>query len=151
MSTPIDAPVLLYMSKNGCSACTVFEKQWENIKKELHGKARLIKFTCNEEYPPPSNLYVYSTWFPSIILAGPKSYFRCFTLDDKVNDVDYKDTYVIKAKKFNAVKTGRGFTYAGRPNTSEGIIDWYNRIADTIPSIDELTPPSKYEKEFNTK
>src|SRR3990167_6936139 len=132
-------PVLIYLSKNGCPACKSFEQHWEKIKQRLIGKVRFVKFTCDLNRQACPCLRKYTTWYPSIILAGPKSYFRVFTADDKVNEIDYSDQYEIKALKFNAVKKSDGFEYAGRPNTADGVISWFNRVSDQIIQIDEPT------------
>lgn len=137
-------PILIYLSKDGCPACKYFESQWDKIKQKLNGKVRFVKFTCDHNRQACPGLQKYVGWYPSIVLAGPKSYFRIFTTDDKVNEIDYVSSYEIKGLKFNAVKTSNGFEYGGRPNTADGVISWYNRISDQIPQIDEATLPRKY-------
>ena len=148
MSLPLDLPVLIYISKPGCPACLAFESQWKAIINQLGRRARLVKFQCSSlaEIPPP--VRIYTNVYPTIILAGPKSYFRVFTPEDQPNEVDYKEDYVIKAEKFNAVKTARGYEPAGRPHTASNVMDWFNLMAPTVPSYDEPTPPSRYAQEF---
>lgn len=143
-SPDFSIPVLIYLSKNGCPACKAFEPHWEKIKQRLNGKTRFVKFMCDEHRHACPGLQKYAGWYPSIILAGPKSYFRIFTADDKVNEVDYSNSYEIKALKFNAVEEGDEFKYGGRPNTADGVVSWFNRVADRISQIDETTLPRRY-------
>jgi len=144
MSGSLNLPVLIYISKQGCPACTFFNKQWDLLKTQLSGKARLVKFVCDASHPPPPALRKYSGWFPSVILAGPKSYFRIFTPDDQINTMDYSDEYEIRAQKFNAVETSNGFEFAGRPNTSEAVMTWFINIAPTVSEYHESAPPSQF-------
>jgi hypothetical protein len=148
MSVPLDLPVLIYISKPGCPACMAFETQWKAVISQLNKRARLVKFQCSSltEIPPP--LRIYTNVYPTVILAGPKSYFRVFTPDDQPNEVDYNESYVIKAEKFNAVKTESGYQQGGRPYTASTVIDWFNLVAPTVPNYDEPTPPSRYVQEF---
>jgi len=149
-SPDFSMPVLIYLSKSGCPACRYFDSHWEKIKQKLAGKARFVKFVCNEFRQACPGLQSYATWYPSILLAGPKSYFRVFTPDDKLNEVDYSGSYEIKGIKFNAVKTTNGFEYGGRPNTADGVIAWFNRVVDRIPQLDEPTLPKRYQKNTQT-
>ena len=132
-------PVLIYISKYRCPACVHFQKEWEQIKEKLKDRAIFVEFKCydqGKDLPPPAVLDQYSSWFPSLVLVGPNSYFRCFTPDDRIATT-YSDKYSIKGVKFNAVKTNEGYEFAGRPNTSETVVNWFNQVAGTIPSIDE--------------
>lgn len=143
----MDLPVLIYIAKYRCPACVNFEKEWEQVKQKLQGRARFVKFNCYDQgrdLPPPPVLDLYSSWFPSIVLAGPKSYYRCFTNDDRINTEEYSDKYTIKGIKFNAVKTNSGYEFGGRPNSADSVVNWFNQVVNTIPSIDESTPPRKY-------
>jgi hypothetical protein len=149
----LDLPVLIYLAKDPCPACTFYNGEWEKTKQQLQGKARFVKFTCKPGMPGgnvPPPLAKYGTWFPSLILAGPKSYFRIFTPDDKVNDDEYSDQYAIKGKKFNAVETSTGYEFAGRTNTADNTVMWFNQIASTIPQYDERTPPRKFANLFQS-
>ncbi len=143
----MDLPVLIYISKYRCPACDHFKKEWEQTKQKLAGRARFVQFACwdqGKDLPPPPVLDQYSGWFPSIVLAGPKSYYRCFNPDDQINTAEYSNSYTIKGIKFNAVKTNDGYEFGGRPNTAEAISNWFNQVVGTIPSIDEATMPSGY-------
>jgi len=143
-SPDFSLPILIYLSRTGCPACMAFEPHWEKIKHELNGRVRFVKFVCDSSRKTCPGLQKYADWFPSIILAGPKSYFRVFTADDKINNVDYSGSYEIKGLKFNAIKTSTGYEYAGRANTSSTVIPWFNRVVDKIPQIDESTLPVLY-------
>lgn len=135
----MDLPVLIYLSKYRCSACVNFQDEWEQTKQKLAGRARFVEFKCydqGQDLPPPAVLDLYSSWFPSLVLAGPNSYSRCFTPDDRVAP-SYSDKYTMKGVKFNAVKTGDEYVFGGRANTSNNVVNWFNQIVGTIPSIDE--------------
>lgn len=123
-------PVLIYIAKEGCPACIAFQPEWEKIKQRLRGKAHFVKFVCD---PPrvviPSCLAKYATWYPSIILAGPKSYYKKYTHDDRVLPCD---GHTIKAKKYNAVETSYGYEYAGRPNNADNVVMWYGQVVDKV-------------------
>lgn len=146
----LNLPVLIYGAKEKCPACHHFEPEWEELSRQLQGQVRLVKFTCNSQKPPPAPLKKYFTWFPSIILAGPKSYFRCFTHDDQVNEDEFSDDYVIKAQKFNAKETPQGYEFAGQPNTAKNVIDWLKKTAPSVWYYDEPTPPRRYAQAFNS-
>lgn len=138
----LNLPVLIYLAKNNCPACIRYEPEWEEVKRRLNGRARFVKFNINAPYSnTPTSLAKYATWFPSIILAGPKSYFREFTPNDQINTVDHRDGYTIKAKKYNAVETSSGYQYGGRENTADGTVMWFNQISNTVPDYDETDIP----------
>lgn len=121
----MQAPVLIYGSKEGCPACVYFEPEWEKICAKLKGKARIVKFNCTAAKPAPKPLAPYFTWFPSVILAEPGSYYRCFTPEDKVNEKDWSENNKITAAKFNAVSTGSGYEFGGKKNSAENVIAWF--------------------------
>ena len=147
----LSLPVLIYISKQNCPGCLFYNNEWEKVKQQLNGRARFVKFTCypgpssdpnSKNIPPP--LAKYGTWFPSIILAGPKSYFKCFTPDDQINTDEYSNDYIIKAKKFNAVETNDEYEFAGRPNNADQTVMWFNQIVNSVSEYDDVTPPKKY-------
>lgn len=152
----LNLPVLIYFGKESCPACIFYNKEWDKVKSMINGKARFVKFTCNpgvygRNVPPVFNKYFQPEdkgWFPAVILAGPKSYFRAFTPDDKVNNEEYSDEYTVRAKKFNSVEIPSGYEYAGRPNTAENTVMWFNQIVDTVQEYDEKTPPRKFSHLF---
>lgn len=135
-----DLPILIYIAKNSCPACVIFNKEWEKIKMMLNGRAIFVKFACQPGTPggnvPPvfDKYFEPKGWFPTLLLAEPKSYYTAFTPNDQVNTQTYSDQYIIKAKKFNAVKTQNGYEYAGRPNTAENILLWFNQVSPTMYS-----------------
>src|SRR3990170_7436118 len=100
MTDNLNLPVVIYISKVGCPACVGFEKEWSEIKRQLSGKARTVKFVCDSNLYPPPCIGKYAGWFPSLICAGPKSYYRIYTPTDQVNQRDYSPDYELKAKKF---------------------------------------------------
>lgn len=138
-----DLPVLIYIAKGSCPACTVFNTEWEKLGQMLKGKARLVKFACQPgtpggNIPPVFNKYFQPKgWYPTILLAGPNSYFKAFTPDDKVNIAQYSDSYTVRARKFNSVEIPNGYEYAGRPNNADNIFMWFNQVAPTIRDYDE--------------
>jgi hypothetical protein len=144
----MNLPILVYISKESCPACVRYNEEWEKIKTQLNGKARFVKFNCQpgqpgRNIPPVFNKYFQPQGngvFPTILLAGPNSYFRAFTPDDKVNINEYSDQYTIKAKKFNSVEIPGGYEYAGRPNTADNTVNWFNQIVNTVPEYDEKIP-----------
>ena len=144
LSNKMDRPILIYIAMDGCHACKNYDKEWPKVMKALQGRATFVKINCYEkgkELPPPVVLAPYANWFPSIVLAGPNSYYRCFTPDDQVNKEEYSDKYLIKGVKFNAVWTGKEFEFTGRDNSAENTINWFNQTVGSIPQIDEQTPP----------
>lgn len=156
--TNLNLPVLIYIAKDTCPACTHYNEEWEKVKKQLYGRARFVKFTCHpgiagKNVPPVFDRYFQPRdkghWFPAIILAGPKSYFRAFTPNDQVNNDEYSDQYTIRAKKFNSVEIPSGYEYGGRPNTADNTILWFNQIVDTVSQYDEQIPPRKFSHLFN--
>ena len=145
----LNLPVLIYVALEGCSACAHYNQEWEKVKQSLQGRARFVKFMVvrgSNEVPPCLSKYVQS--FPSVILAGPKSYFRCFTHDDQINREEYTNNYTIRAKKFNSIETPKGLEYMGRPNTAENTLLWFNQVVGTVPQYDEINPPRKYSTMF---
>lgn len=150
MEENLDLPVLIYGAREGCGACKFFEPEWQQLCRQLQGKTRLVKFHCDHRNPPPEPLKRYFTWFPSVILAGPKSYFRCFTPDDQINEDEFSNNYTIKARKFNATEGPNGFQFAGNNNTAQNVIDWFQKVAPTVQSYDESSPPRRYPYSFNS-
>lgn len=145
----LDLPVLIYLKKDGCPACEVFDAEWEKIKDGLQGRARFVKFTMNSNLPAAGPLKEYSTWAPSIILAGPKSYFRCFTPEDGVNEDEFSPNYTIKAKKYAATMTPQGYKYTNERNDSKSIISWFDKISPSVRQFDEASPPRRYQSRFS--
>lgn len=146
----LNLPVLIYIAKEHCPACIRYQPEWEEVKRRLNGRARFVKFNCDPPYVNvPPCLAKYGTWFPSIILAGPNSYFREYTPDDQVNKIDHRDGYTIKAKKYNAVETASGYQYAGRGNTADGTVMWFNQVVNNVLNNDEPTPPQIFSTRRN--
>src|SRR5579875_1028003 len=137
-------PILIYISKDGCGACEMFNNEWDKIKMDLKNRAVFVRFKCTNEKKPPSCLAKYVLWFPCIVLAGPKSYFRCFTHNDKINEVDYDPNYTIKGKQFNAVESNGQIVFAGRNNNRDTVVNWFNQVHTEVMLNDELTYPKKY-------
>lgn len=134
-------PVIIYLAKDGCPACVKTDPEWKKVVSQLGNKFNMIEFTCyrmGESLPPPPCLEKYTQWFPTILMAGPNSYYRCFTVDDKINTVDYSPDYIIKAIPMNAVETASGYEYTGHPYSADYIVDWINR---TLPKIKQLDDP----------
>lgn len=146
----LNLPVLIYIAKDTCPACHSYNGEWEKVKEQLNGKARFVKFMCHPGNPgmdiPPvfDEYFKPDGWFPTILLAGPKSYFRAFTPDDKVNTDEYSDKYTIRAKIFNRVEIPSGYDYAGRPNSADNTVMWFNQLSDSVPQYDEQTPPKRF-------
>ena len=147
----LNLPVLIYGAKDGCRACQFYEPEWDRVMNELQGRARFVKLTCRNDLPPPGPLAKYLTWYPSIVLAGPKSYFRCFTPDDNVNEEEFSPSYTIRARKFNANETPAGFRFANNDNTAANTIAWFNQTAPDVPNYDEPMPPRRYAQHFNRR
>lgn len=149
----MDLPVLIYIAMEGCGACERYEKEWPKVMAALAGRAKFIKFNCyagGKNLPPPAVLELYTGWFPSILLAGPNSYYRCFTPDDQTNKEEYSDRYVIKGIKFNAVWTNQKYEFGGRENNAENTINWFNQTVGSIPKIDEQTPPRLFARSMTS-
>ncbi len=144
----LNLPVLIYGAKEGCQGCTFYGPEWEKVKEGLRHQVRFVKFTCSHDRPPPKPLAKYMSWYPSILLAGPKSYFRCFTPEDGVNEEEFSDDYTIKAMKFNANETPDGFEYAHGENNAANTINWVRQIAPYVSQYDEPAPPRKYSHLF---
>lgn len=155
----LNLPVLIYISRVECPACEGFQDQfgrnvpgfdveWDKAKYALRGKARFVKIKCapKEGLNAPPPLMKYAGWFPSVVMAGPRSYFRCFTPEDQVNTEEYSNTYQILGKKFNSVMTPGGYEHSGRPNTAENLVNWFNINSENIP--DEPTPPRRFTQYF---
>src|SRR5665648_764544 len=118
----MEVPVLIYIAKHGCGACEKYQPEWEQVQHKLAGRARCVKFDCYappEHLPPPPPLAEYSSWYPNLVLAGPKSYGRCFTPDDQINSKQWSDDYTIKGTVMNAVRTPSGYQHAGDPYTAQ--------------------------------
>lgn len=137
-------PVLIYVSKEGCGGCKNFTPQWEIVKEKLKGRARFVKFVCNNEKMPFPNILKYCITVPTVMMAGPKSYFKIFTDDDKVNEIDYDSKYVIKGLKYNAVEVNGKFEDLGRQYTAEGVLIWFQQNVDKITKMDEIEIPKRY-------
>lgn len=133
----LNLPILIYVGKDKCPACIHFDSEWQKIINKLNGKARLIKFICypqGQNLPPPPPLRPYVEAFPTLLLAGPNSYFRCFTPDDQVNRGQYSDNYSIRAIKMDT----------NMPRTVENIVNWFEQISPQLSRVDEPTPPRSY-------
>lgn len=137
-------PVLIYISKQGCPACIKFAAEWENIKQRV-SDVIIVKFVCSNTKLPHPSIAKYAAYVPTILMAGPKSYYKVFTIDDKENDVDYnpKSGYIIKAIKYDLFDENNK-PIPGRGNTAENIIRWIHENYDTVRKIDEPHLPKKY-------
>lgn len=143
---PLDAPVLIYISKPGCPACIAFKSQWQTLINQLGKSVRMVQFECAKQQDIPPQLRVYTNVFPTIILAGPKSYYKIFNPDDSINQNIFNangtmkpeyQSYTIKAEKFNAVKTSRGYEMGRTPHTAPNVADWLNLTIPKVSSYDD--------------
>lgn len=136
-----DKPILIYVAKENCPACDKFTRDgnWERIMSTIgDGRATFVKFEIGPDRALPDVLTRRDYFFPMIILAAPNSYYRCFTRDDKINSSGWTNGYKIKGFRFNVVEDQDGkYTWAGRETNASGVIDWFNKVAPKIPSIDE--------------
>lgn len=140
----LSLPILIYVAKDKCPACIQYQPEWEKVSNVLNGQARIVKINCypnNENLPPPPPLSQYIQWFPSILLAGPRSYFRCFTPDDQINHDQYSDDYTIRCLQMD---TSQGVD-------AESTLAWFNKASLMVPQIDEPTPPNRYAHLFNRR
>lgn len=137
-------PVLIYIAKDKCPACIHYASEWEDVITKLNGRARMVKIVCypqGQNLPPPPPLKLYVQAFPTIFLAGPRSYFRCFTPDDQINYDQYADDYIIKGIKMETL---------GRRD-AESTVEWFNQVVSTIDQLDEPIPPRRYADIFNRR
>jgi len=140
-------PVLVYISKKGCSACNGFTDEWKSIVYRLGGIARCVRFVCENDSKVPPCIRGYTYWYPTVILIGPKTYFKCFTVDDMVNKMDYKDNYIMRGIVYNVVMDKDKAEFGGFPYTSDAIISWFYRAVDIL--VDESSSPIKYQGKFS--
>lgn len=143
----MNSPILIYVSKQSCGACNAFNDEWKKIKEELAGKVRFVRFkttdTKDERLPPCINEQV--RWFPTVLLVPPRVYFRAYTIDDDINEVDYRDDYKFKVYHYDSVNLENGnFTRAGSSYDHESVIGWFEQVVGQLYKINEDTPPSKY-------
>lgn len=139
----MNLPVLYYIRKVGCPACHSFENQWNKLIHDpyLQDKIRFIEYTYSGKNPIPKPISKYATWFPSIILFNPQSYYSTFTTDGKLLP-DYQEYItlggqqvpkVIKGIKYNAQLNAAGeYSFANLPNTYEDIKHWIATIYNTV-------------------
>lgn len=135
-------PVLIYVSKEQCPACELFNRQriWENLKLAIgDNRATFVKFHINpyqkEEFPEVLTEKEY--FYPMVILAAPNSYYRAFTPNDK-NNPSCPPGYKIKGFRYASFEGKDGkYVWSGRMPNTESLLDWFNKMAPQIPGIDE--------------
>nr|QBK84622.1 MAG: thioredoxin-fold protein [Pithovirus LCDPAC01] len=122
-------PVFAYISKDGCPACDRFSRnELETVFNTVKDHVTVVRFHKTKDTGPfPSAIKKYTEWVPSFVLFCPKSYYRCYTPDDK--DSKNHDGRVIDGIKYNAVENKDKrkktyYEYAGRENTSESVSNW---------------------------
>jgi hypothetical protein len=123
-----DLPILIYFAKEGCPACIQYESEWKKVIQQLKEKGRFIKFNCSSTLPPPPSLSPYVDAFPTIMLAAPRSYFKCFTPNDQINYEECTNGYTIKGIKMNP---DRGLN-------SNKTVEWFH---ENVPSILRMNEP----------
>jgi len=122
-----ELPVLIYVGKQNCPGCLKYNPEWEDIVQRLHGKARLVKFTCTNQLPPPPPIDPYVEFFPTVLLAAPRSYFKCFTQNDQINYDQCMSGYVIKGIKMDP-KNGY---------TAKDTVQWFNQNAPYLRNLNQ--------------
>jgi hypothetical protein len=149
--TNMSKPILVYVSKEDCGACEKFETplqsrktprsyEWSKIKRAIgDDRAVFVNFHVNPKKQEfiPSVLTGKEYYYPMILLLAPNSYARCFTLDGKVNEATWDDSYRIKGFRYNAVEDRGVFTPLGRATDAPHVIAWFEKMAPQIPAIDE--------------
>lgn len=120
-------PVLIYISKDSCGACKVFNsKEWENLKQRLNGKVRFVSFRLKEGQKVPAPLEDYAHWYPSIVLTSAKNYHKYFSDDDKLTS---NQSGTLPAIQYNSVEEKGRIIPANRPNTADAIVNWFDKAS----------------------
>ena len=123
-------PVLIYISKDSCSACKAFnQREWENVKHRLNGRAEFVSFRIKEGQQVPPCIAKYSDWFPNIILTSASNYSKYFTSDGKVH---LSKPGTLSAVQFNSVEEDGIVKPAGRPYTADAIDAWFGKAVKRI-------------------
>lgn len=139
-------PILIYISKEKCPACNKFKSEWDIIRNALKDKVHCINFHIDPERNQmiPKVLTKPYIYYPTVILAGPKSYYRCYTPDDKINVYGWNENYTIKGIRFGVVEQNGIYEWSGRYPTAKTILDWFEKVSPQIPLIDESEFPPGY-------
>lgn len=139
-----ELPVLIFFSKPGCPACLLFKPHWEELRSRLHGRANMVRFECETPDKIPPAFRHFIQYYPTILLAGPYSYYRIYTKDGKINQVDDNANYKIKAKKWGIIEsTGE---YEGVAPTAGNVMNFFEAWQNRIKSFDEPTPPKNFSR-----
>ena len=120
-------PICIYLSKKNCPSCGLFENEWNILKKSYLSKyIKFVKFESQDNYNIPPYLNVYATWFPSIVLCDPDTYYLYYTKDNEYADT-WSEKGLIKGIKFNAILDENKYTYIGLPNQAYVIELWLKK------------------------
>ncbi len=123
-------PVLIYISKDSCGACKVFNaKEWESLKYRLNGKARFVSFRIKDSQRVPEAIEAYAQWFPSIILTSAANYNKYFSDDDKLTS---HRSGTLPAVQYNSVEEKGKIIPAGRPSTADAIVNWFDKASKKL-------------------
>lgn len=146
MEKDMNLPILIYVAKENCPGCEFFNKEWEQIKADLYDQIRAVKFEVKMNPKPlPPCIADEVAWFPTILLTTPRSYFRCFTTDDRINEIDYQDDYKLKVFHYDAVRNSNGkLIPEGSSYKCDMIKLWFQIKVKVLDQINEKSAPSMY-------
>jgi hypothetical protein len=135
----MDLPVLILMTRTTCPACVDLKSsgKWAYLKNNLRNRARFVVFenTGNDKFP---EVLPKTHWLPTIMLANPKSYYKCFTNNDKINEKGYSADYTIKGEVYGSYIENGEYKIASTPITVPDIMAWYGRVERKVLEMSEI-------------
>lgn len=137
-------PILIYFSKDGCSQCKEFDKEWENLKKKqcfllenktilegINNKVIFVKFIHDKEHEIPPCLEPYIESFPTILLINPKSYYTYYDKNGQYSKT-WSEKGKMKGMKFNFVLINNKYHHIGISNNAVNIAFWVHKFYDKV-------------------
>lgn len=126
-----ELPVFIFVAQTGCPACEMFKPEFEKVALKLKGKVNFVKFTLElgKQVPPP--FAKYCTWYPSLLLCSPTSYFAIFDTNNKPRP-SFDEKMTIRCEKYASVYDDGSFHYTHLPHTSDRVVKWALRVLPKV-------------------
>ena len=144
-----DKPVVIFISKDGCVACSEFKRHWNQFVKERGSEVTIRTISLKNGKRTPGPLQRYTRFVPCVIMMNPRSYYKMFNKDDMLNLTYMRQemitgvpaSFLLDVSVFNAdevsVRKPDGsltleYRFSGAANTHKNLIKWFNNNKDSV-------------------
>lgn len=142
--------VLVYISREGCTYCTMFEREWASVKGSNPNIIYRQYKVPQSKVPEP--LAAYEKWYPLLVLVPAVNYLQHMSISPDGVDIVTNSKTITEAVVFNGIVTPRGgsvsveYSNPGKVNaTTDNVNAWVSKNIEGFQDISlggALPPPS---------